>query len=759
MSFPRRSTAKSHTQQIGQWLLATTIGLCVGISATTTSAQVVTGSIADQRLHFVSTGHVYYAETPQAPGQPIGEGALLLRAANGRPLIATAWQRGLPLLEQAGSSVVAIKTGALIRIVRPTFSRPRSATAPVFASLTLHEVDAGTGRITRTRVFTRRQLASIWQIESEAGVDLNADGVLGSRIYVDAAATGENTGQSWPDALTNLHDALDLASQGMEIWIAQGTYKPSRLPRLAALLGITDVPKLQMFELKSGVALYGGFAGGETQLDQRDVDANPTILSGDHLGNDEWPPTLENQTLYHDNAYSVVLAYQLRPAARLDGLVITGGNAYALSDRELFPSTAQGLPLGDDNRYGGGVFALSSDLVIANCTLKRNMALYGGGLAAFAGRLPMTSQSGKVLWLRARPGSRLAVTDTLFEENLVPDYSFTQLVYGSAGAVFIADNYIADFRNVEFIGNSASNGGAIKLVRGYSSPRSQAAPIARFVSCVFYQNTAICSPSPAAIDPVKYAGMVYLEDGAGGALYADGGARFDIARCLFLENRAVNVHGYVAPSGLEGGYGGAIALDATSKGRVATTVFSRNTGEQNGGAINVANWDGYPRGTALEVYFSTFHANTGTHTAGISHYGRAVVRGYANIFYENINSFGNAADLGNLWPSTSAFSNSLFTSTADGDLSGNVGPGNVFRTAGESIFVDPSNPAGPDGQWGTADDGYRLSAMARAPVFQVRPPDFADADGNGNFREPLPLDAKGDRFGAGPVDRGAYQTP
>ena len=178
------------------------------------------------------------------------------------------------------------------------------------------------------------------------------------RLYVDVDAVGANDGASWADALTDLQNALNhatiLNTDGStnndvdEIWIAEGTYRPS------AELEPGD-PRSASFSLVDGVALYGGFAGTEAVLSERRVSAYITTLSGD-LGvlND-----------IEDNAYTVVYCGE-EVTARLDGVTVAEGNA----DAET---------IGDhlERVYGGGVFN-EGELIVFQSTFARNRASRGG---------------------------------------------------------------------------------------------------------------------------------------------------------------------------------------------------------------------------------------------------------------------------------------------------------------------------------------------------------------------------------------------
>ena len=78
--------------------------------------------------------------------------------------------------------------------------------------------------------------------------------------HVDDDAVPGGDGLSWATAFADLQDGLAVALADDEIWVAAGTYTPT----------VPDGDRTISFDLKNGVGLFGGFAGSETERDQRD---------------------------------------------------------------------------------------------------------------------------------------------------------------------------------------------------------------------------------------------------------------------------------------------------------------------------------------------------------------------------------------------------------------------------------------------------------------------------------------------------------
>ena len=81
--------------------------------------------------------------------------------------------------------------------------------------------------------------------------------------YVDAGITSSGNGTSWGQAVKTIQEAIDLSEAGDEVWVKQGTY----------LLQAT-------IQVNKDIAIYGGFAGTETDRSQRDWENNTTIVDG-----------------------------------------------------------------------------------------------------------------------------------------------------------------------------------------------------------------------------------------------------------------------------------------------------------------------------------------------------------------------------------------------------------------------------------------------------------------------------------------------
>ena len=285
--------------------------------------------------------------------------------------------------------------------------------------------------------------------------------------YVNDDAVGANTGTSWQDAFTDLQSALNAAVSGDEIWVAEGTYKPSLTDRTAS------------FDLKSGVAMYGGFSGDETARGERSVDTTLTVLSGDIgiVGSDS------------DNSYHVVYADGVTGAV-LDGFTVTLGRAVS-----SYPGESQGAGICTsnsvltvancvftDNRTagayhrGGGMCNIDSAATVTGCTFSANVA---GSVTT-----PYSDGSGAGMynsgWYVATDGSRISpvVTGCTFEDNV------TLLATSGAtdgGAGMCNEDCEPTVTNCIFARNHAARyGGAIFNVR--STPT--------ITNCVFTGNWA-----------------------------------------------------------------------------------------------------------------------------------------------------------------------------------------------------------------------------------------------------------------------------
>jgi hypothetical protein len=181
-----------------------------------------------------------------------------------------------------------------------------------------------------------------------------------ARLYVNKNAVGANNGSSWANAFTDLQSALNFSCPIItEIWVAKGTYTPA---------GANGDRNLS-FILRDNLKLYGGFAGTETILSDRNYSllhtTNLTTLSGD-LNGDDGSDFANNS----ENSNNVVKMEFISNTARLDGFTISGGN-------NNLGATA-----------GGGIYSLVSNATIANCNITGNSANNrGGGVCNYYGDL------------------------------------------------------------------------------------------------------------------------------------------------------------------------------------------------------------------------------------------------------------------------------------------------------------------------------------------------------------------------------------
>lgn len=492
-------------------------------------------------------------------------------------------------------------------------------------------------------------------------------------LYVKQTATPGN-GSSWNHAMNRLDMALELAQAGDQIWVAEGVYKPT-----------AGTDRSKSFRLKEGVSLYGGFAGYETSITQRNIDAHETQLSGDLAGNDNY--TDADFSDVTENSYHVLIGAN---NATVDGFTIVGGNA-------------TGRP--PDDR-GGGILNLGTSPTLNRVRFLEDRAGYmGGGMYNASGAAPQLS-----------------------------NFSFNGcFAYHAGGAMYNAPGAAPQLSQGQIAYNSAKHGGGIFNERS--------SPVLNQVD--FTSNTAqyfgggMCNRSGAS--PILNGGeFLNNRGGIGGAIYNTDGASPTIRNYTFTVNKAESgaaIYAYnnslptIEQSVFKGNtatfFGGGIYLYKASAGipTIERVVFVDNSA-RDGAGIAI-------RGASSPQIHNVLFANNAASVTGGAVYATSLANPVIRqaTLYKNVANTTGADIFATISAQVSLFNSIIWnpsrpqslktansaqisvTQSILSDLTGVMGPGNRRE---DPYFSNPVDLDGPDNVLMTADDGLRLADTSPA---------------------------------------------
>jgi len=289
-----------------------------------------------------------------------------------------------------------------------------------------------------------------------------------SIIYVNTNASGDNNGSSWVDAFTDLQDAISLSQSGDDIWVAEGVYYASKTDETVS------------FSLVDGTNIYGGFAGNETSLSQREIENHETILSGD----------INKDGTIDGNTDNILIATN----GIIDGFIIEDG--YSSSNHGSMPNLSMKAS-NDSSKAKIGLLPRNNSKVPSQ-TSTQNQGHSSPGMVTSGDAESTKNGAGIVVW-----GVSATIKNTTIRDCFAD----------KGGGIYInVTNELSKqplFYNVTVENcSSSSRGGGISIDMK-SNPT--------FIDCSFINN---------------YCG------GKGGGIYNDFGCSPRLYNCLFLGNNS-----------------------------------------------------------------------------------------------------------------------------------------------------------------------------------------------------------------------------
>lgn len=374
-------------------------------------------------------------------------------------------------------------------------------------------------------------------------------------VYVSENGSGLKDGSSWDNALdgnttmdngyTKLACSLAEATPYTEYWLTDGTYTPCG-----------DQDNTKSFTLNEGVRIYGGFAGTENAIDERDPEHEATVFTGELQADND--STNNTECLF----VTTVPTSIWNVAAVFDRITLTQGYASTHQGAALrvHEKTYVALNQCKVMENHEGAVCNWGKLVMTNCNLSNNREEHQADMYVWAG--PYHSNYYSAGSISNRENSVASLSNCIVNSNYSPH----------SGALFNAG--LMEIEGSEFENNTAEYY-AVALSPGktkvsntlFNNNRSENIvgvmhvwDSLELVNCTVTNNhsnyyAASHYPQPGepalftsfrssviqASGPCYVSGCYFFNNNAntclGGALAVMGTA--DISDCVFVENKGV----------------------------------------------------------------------------------------------------------------------------------------------------------------------------------------------------------------------------
>lgn len=324
-------------------------------------------------------------------------------------------------------------------------------------------------------------------------------------IHVSKTGADTNDGQTWATAKQTVAGGIAGTVHGDQIWVSAGTY-------------------VEAIWIGDAIELYGGFAGTESALTERDWSANVTIIDG------------------KETVIPVNMEVPFASGARLDGLTVRCGGqtsfGRAISCFNCSPIIANCTITSSIQSYGAGIYCYNGSPTITNCTITNLGGDPGAGIISSNASPTIRNCTITNNFSAARGGGIYCIDSSPTILNCV--IAGNAAASATGGAIY-CENSAPVIANCNLLANNATSGGGIYC--------KNSTPV--IVNCTIAANSAVTGGGVYSDNSSPLIANTIVNRNTSG-IYSTGAGLPQLRFNCVYGNTGENFSGLADPTGTDG---------------------------------------------------------------------------------------------------------------------------------------------------------------------------------------------------------------